>query len=186
MLRSAEHTPVTARFKAWSDGRREELIRWWREARTRAWAEADKDRVDLGDSQEAARRYSNKIQRAQHLIGEGEISRGGSQALSEGAANATPYVREQLRTKFPRRAEVINDSLEGAQKLETSFSRARGMGIVALPATAACDATGGPSAVGRQVDRVRSATLLSRLDSLVLVACHETRPTVLPTMVGAP
>ena len=47
-------------------------------------------------------------------------------------------------------------------------------------------ATGGSSAVGRQVDRVRSDTLLSRLDSLVLVACHETRPTVLPTMVGAP
>lgn len=42
------HAGLAARFKAWSDGRRGELIRWWREARTRAWARLSEVGYEVG------------------------------------------------------------------------------------------------------------------------------------------
>ena len=87
--KGGSHAGMAARFEAWRGGRRLELVRWWKEARARAWADADGDRIRLGDSRTSARRYADKVERAQHLLGEGEISRAISQALSEGAADSS-------------------------------------------------------------------------------------------------
>ena len=104
---------MAARFQAWRDGRKADLVRWWRDARSYAWADADKDKTQMGEEQSEETRRKDGIDRAMDLIGEGEISRAVAIATSEGAAAVTPYVKEQLRTKFPRRTKAVNSSIEG-------------------------------------------------------------------------
>ena len=107
------HAGMAARFQAWRDGRKADLVRWWRDARSYAWADADKDKTQMGEEQSEETRRKDGIDRAMDLIGEGEISRAVAIATSEGAAAVTPYVKEQLRTKFPRRTKAVNSSIEG-------------------------------------------------------------------------
>ena len=44
---------LTARFKAWGDGRRGDLVRWWSEARARAWANCVRPHTILGAQEES-------------------------------------------------------------------------------------------------------------------------------------
>ena len=109
----APHVGMASRFRAWQEGRRGELVAGWAKARAHAWREADARRVRLGEERTERERRRQKMELARYMLGDGEVSRGVRTALSEGAAEDTTHVREQLRFKHPRRGAVVRESSEG-------------------------------------------------------------------------
>ena len=102
------HGELAARFQAWRDGDRSQLITWWAADRARAWL-----RVRSPRHRRQAEDDDRRVQRVLELVSEGEISRPMRLLHSLGVADVTEGVLEQLRAKHPRRTRPVPAVMPG-------------------------------------------------------------------------
>ena len=95
------HGELAARFQAWRDGDRSQLITWWAADRARAWL-----RVRSPRHRRQAEDDDRRVQRVLELVSEGEISRAMRLLHSLGVADVTENVLEQLRAKQSRAGTI--------------------------------------------------------------------------------
>ena len=97
------HTYVSQRFAAWSRGDYAKVLSWWKQ-----------DRQAAGHPTNQRRHPANDVERALHLISEGELSKAVHLLTSNGLGDLSDArIVEQLRAKHPPRKEALPPSLEG-------------------------------------------------------------------------
>ncbi len=112
---------LAARFDAWRQGRRAQLLRWWRDDRARGW-----ERSRMRERQHAAAVHEEERgQQAEEvlaLVRDGELSRAMRLLHSLGIAGLSERILAQLAAKHPERQQSVPLVVPGLQASRVTVS----------------------------------------------------------------